>query len=231
MTINNSLSKTTVFNLIILDESGSMSGIENQTLSGCNETLNVIRSTAKEKSDKIRSLVSVYAFQSGSEYPSRYLVKNAKPEEVRDITVKDYHPLGSTPLLDAVGSTLSELKAVASTHENATGIVTIITDGYENSSEHYTWQSVGNLILQLKEIGWTINLIGANIDVEKMAKTINVDNRMAFTADANDTKRMFNDFSRNTKTRMCEYAEEDCNMAMEERIKERKANAKNFFKK
>lgn len=87
---NESIAKTTVFNLIILDESGSMTDAKEQTIAGCNETLNVIRSTAKDNSDKIRSFVSIYAFQSDGNIPSRYLIKNLKPEDVRNVTDKDY---------------------------------------------------------------------------------------------------------------------------------------------
>ena len=55
--------KTTVFNLIILDESGSMEQMTNQTISGCNETLNIIRSNAKTHAETMNSFVSIYAFQ------------------------------------------------------------------------------------------------------------------------------------------------------------------------
>lgn len=223
-------SKTTVFNLIILDESGSMSGIVEQTLSGCNETINVVKSTAEANPDKIRSFVSIYAFQSNPKNPSHYLIKNASAAEVRHITRSDYSPYGGTPLLDAVGSTLSELKAVAATHENSTGIVTIITDGYENASRHYTWQSVGALISELKEIGWTINLIGANIDVDQMAKHINVENTMSFDADEEGTEAMYMELKHNMHSRYCELSEEDASMPMSARLSLRKEKARNFFK-
>ena len=68
--------KTTVFNLIILDESGSMDSLTNATISGCNETLSVIRAAQQQVGDRQRHLVSIYAFQSGA-VPSRYIIKNA----------------------------------------------------------------------------------------------------------------------------------------------------------
>ena len=223
--------KTTVFNLIILDESGSMMSLSQQTVSGCNETLNIIRSTAKANPDTIRSLVSIYEFQSNEQRPSHYLIKNAKPEDVKDVTLDDYKPWGGTPLLDAVGSTLTELKAVAATHENSTGIVTIITDGYENSSHHYTWQQVSKLISELKEIGWTINLIGANVDVEQMGNAMNIDNRMEFVASSQGTTAMYESLRDSWSERMNVIANEDASMPMEERISTRKANSSTFFRK
>lgn len=224
--------KTTLFNLIILDESGSMRHLTNQTIAGCNETINVAKSAAEENADAIRALVSVYAFQNGTDIPSRYIMKNVKAADARHITANDYRPWGNTPLLDAVGSTLTELKAVCETHENASGIVTIITDGYENSSTDYTWAQVAALISQLKELGWTINLIGANIDVDAMAKQMHIDNHMAFQATQEGTQEMWETFNFCGKSRMGSYAAES-RMAMtdEQRKEERKKASKGFFSK
>ncbi len=225
--------KTTVFNLIILDESGSMSGMTQQTISGCNETLNTIRFTAGQNEDSLRSLVSIYAFQKGGPIKSRYLVKNMEAKNVKDITSADYRPFGNTPLLDAVGSTLTELKAVAETHEDATGIVTIMTDGYENSSTQYTWHQVSSLILQLREMGWTINLIGANVDVEGMASSMNIakENSMAYLQTEQGTKNMWASFGASVGARMQEEACMSSSAMPEERLEARKKSAKRFFKR
>ncbi len=228
---NTPMTTTTVFNLIILDESGSMSHLTDATISGCNETLNLIRETAKGPgSAKMRQLVSIYAFQDGGSIKSRYLVKNVKPEQVADITRADYRPLGNTPLLDAVGSTLTELKAVAATHEDATGIITIITDGYENSSRQYSAADVARLISQFKEMGWTVNLIGANIDVESLGAKLHIDNRMSFSHSEAGTKAMWDDFKDNSRARYCEMALE-AEAPMEERNSMRVRSSKRFFKK
>lgn len=227
--------KTTVFNLIILDESGSMGHVRKETLSGCNELINVIKATQQEAGEAVRTLVSIYAFQSGSSVPSRYLVKNADPATVKPLTEKDYRPLGCTPLLDAVGSTLTELEMVSETHEDATGTITVMTDGYENSSKVYDWQKVGELISRFKEKGWTVNLIGANIDVRAMAAYMNVDaeNAKKFTQTGEGSKRMWHDFATrasrliNTEA-MYSIADEDENE--DERKERRKVFSKNFFK-
>lgn len=229
-TANTHMPLTTVFNLIILDESGSMQPVVSQTIAGCNETLNVIRSSAQSHKDKMRSLVSIYAFQDGGPIKSRYIVKNSTPDEVKNITPDDYKPWGNTPLYDAIGSTLSELRTVAATHEDATGIITIITDGYENSSRSYNGPQVARLIESLKEMGWTINLIGANIDVESLGRKFNIDNNMAFTQTAAGTTAMFDKLKNVSACRMEEMACE-AEMPMEERIKERKKKSRGFFSK
>lgn len=226
--------KTTSFNLIILDESGSMDSSRLATINGCNEVLNTIRSLQKEHADTQRYLASVYAFQSGSSVPSRYIVKNYPIADVKDITEKQYEPCGCTPMLDAIGQTLTDLKAIADTHEDAVATVTIITDGYENSSTQYTWQEVHRMISRLKELGWTFNFIGANIDVEAVAKRMNIQNSMAYTSDAAGTKDMFRTFSK--AQRLHEDARiqvEACepNMSREQKIHRRMSHSKTFFKR
>lgn len=222
---------TTVFNLIILDESGSMAGVTNQTISGCNENLNIIRSSAEKHTDNMRQLVSIYAFQSGGPIKSRYIVKNAKPSEVNNITDEVYKPWGNTPMLDAIGATLSELKAVSETHEDATGIITIITDGYENASTNYTWKDVAALIGDFKAKGWTVNLIGANIDVNEMANKVGIDNHLAFASDAVGTKAMFEDLNESWNNRIDNIVCESSLPTAEERLNERLKGAKKFFSK
>ena len=189
------MEKTTVFNLIILDESGSMSPLTQETIEGCNETINLIRSLEEKHGDTQRNLVSVYLFQSNPEVPSRYVYHNQPINEIANMNLDTYRPWGSTPLLDAIGNTPSELIPVALTHEDSTGIVTIITDGMENSSLEFSWGQVANLISQVKKMGWTVNLIGANIDVEEMSKKIQIDNSLAFNASRKGTKNMWKKFN------------------------------------
>lgn len=220
---------TTVFNLIILDESGSMGHVTDATISGCNEVLQSAKNSAIQNEKTQRQLMSIYAFQSGGRRPSRYIVKNENPLDVKEITRKEYVPDGCTPMLDAVGSTLSELLTVANTHEDAVGIVTIITDGYENSSQTYNWSTVARLINRAKELGWTINIIGANIDVDAMSKQLMVDNVMAFKQDAKGTRNMFSGLAGSMAKRSKEYAQEAPGMSIKERIMLRKSKSNDFF--
>lgn len=230
--------KTTVFNLIILDESGSMHPTIEATISGCNETIQTAKLLQRENADIQNSFMSIYAFQSGST-PSRYICKNNAVLETKEITHTDYRPGGLTPLLDAVGSTLSDLQAVASTHENAMGIVTIITDGYENSSREYSYSMVKELIANLKEKGWTFNFIGANIDAATEAAKLNIDNHRQFESTAEGTKEMYDSY----KTRMRDwnraridaearaYSQAAPAKREEEVMKVRRSYAKKFFSK
>lgn len=162
-------------NLIILDESGSMSGVRKQTVTGCNETLNGIRSTAKEDTD-IQQLVSIYCFDTSN---SRYLFRNVPIEEARDLTYNDYCPNACTPLYDAIGYTVTELSKVIG-DSDCVGKVTIITDGWENASQRWNHSSVVELIESMKKRGWVFTFIGANIDVEGTAKGLGITSYLKF---------------------------------------------------
>lgn len=223
--------KTTSFNLIILDESGSMDSSRLATINGCNEVLNTIRSLQKEHADTQRYLASVYTFQSGSSVPSRYIVKNYPIADVKDITEEQYEPCGCTPMLDAIGQTLTDLKAIADTHEDAVATVTIITDGYENSSTQYTWQEVNRMISRLKELGWTFNFIGANIDVDMISSQMHIDNKMVFTSDEKGTREMFQEYNANMDAFESERMNVESNMCPSERKAYRKSRNSSFFKK
>jgi hypothetical protein len=221
--------KTTIFNLIILDESGSMSDARKATIAGCNETINVAKAATAANPDAFHSLMSIYAFQSGGPVASRYLLKNENTSNARHITEKDYEPYGATPLLDAIGDTLSELKTASETHEDATGVITIITDGFENDSHRYNWTQVAKMIAGLKEMGWTINLIGANIDLDTMGNALNIDNRMSFQNSNEGTKEMFDKFQDCVANSYCGYAaiNEDTD-DIQTRRERRKEAAKKF---
>ena len=237
------MEKTTVFNLIILDESGSMQPNTKVTIAGCNENLNVIRSLQKENSDTQRFLTSIYAFQGGNpESPSRYIIKNEPIENVKDITENDYRPWGNTPLLDAVGTTLHDLISVAKTHQDAVASVTIITDGYENSSVEFSPRQVADLIKKVKDMGWNVNLIGANIDVDSLGDMLNIDSKMKFDSTESGTMRAMeelNSCTRSYHANRMSYEKELCelNPCMDEaelkkqKLEKRKMFNKNFFKK
>ncbi len=163
------------YNLIILDESGSMSSVRDETVSGCNETLNSIRIMAKKQPD-IKQYVSIFCFDTTN---SRYIFRNVPVEETRDLTTDDYTPCSCTPLYDAVGYTVTQLRSLIA-DSRSVAVVTIITDGYENASRRWNYSSVVELIAGLKKKGWVFTFIGANIDVEQTARGLGIDSFVEF---------------------------------------------------
>ena len=175
-----------IFNLIIVDESGSMSVIQKQALSGLNETLHTVRLLAKQHTELEQNVTLVF-FDDGHR---NYKYFNTPASETTELTSKDYSPCGCTPLYDAIGEAVSKVNALMTAGDEA--LVTIITDGYENASHEFTLQMVKNLIEKLKAQGWTFALIGTdNLDVESMAHSMAIDEHMAFAEDAEGTEAMF----------------------------------------
>ncbi len=229
---NSETIRTKVFNLIILDESGSMDCVWAQTISNCNETLQTIFSAQKEFYATQDHFISIYTFQDAGPLKSRYLLRNRPIAEARMLTAKDYRPNGCTPLYDAVGETLTDLEAVAETHDDAVASVTIITDGEENSSRRYSGSDVAKIISRLKEKGWNFNIIGANIDVESLAKDLHIDNTLKWEQTQEGTSSMgkkLNESQRSYYRAMAE--EEQMPMSMDEKISRRKMRNKHFFDK
>ncbi len=193
--------KTEIHNLIILDESGSMDCVRKQTISGCNETIDTIRAAQEKFADGQDHYISIYAFQDGTT-PSRYIIKDERIGNARHIDGRSYRPGGMTPLYDAVGETLTDLKAAIGDRETAMGSVTIITDGMENASRHYDLEKVAAMIDSLRELGWNFNFIGANFNVEEVASSLNIKNHLSFEQDEEGMKDMYD---RQDRSRMVYY--------------------------
>ncbi len=173
-------------NLIILDESGSMTCVRNQTISGCNETLNSIRNTAKEHPD-MKQFVSIFCFDSTN---SRYVFQDVPIEKTRDLTEEDYCPNDCTPLYDAIGYTVTQLRRIIE-NSSCAAVVTIITDGYENASRKWNHKSVFELIESQKKKGWVFTFIGANIDVEQTAQSLGINSYSRFEQTDEGMSAMF----------------------------------------
>ena len=168
---------TSVYHLIVLDESGSMGCITRATISGCNETIQTIRMMQEQTIETQRHYVSIYLFDTTK---SRYIIKEEKVDKVREITEEDYRPYAGTPLFDALGFTLTELKRRIEREKDTLGYVTIITDGYENASREYRLETVKGLIDELKEKNVIFTFIGANIDAADYGRRFNINNTMQF---------------------------------------------------
>ena len=200
-----------IYNLVILDASGSMESIYSQALSGVNETLATIR-IAQEEHPELEQYVSLASFSAGERFLNR--IYSAIPiAEARNITSDDYPLLGCTALYDAMGTCISELQQKV-THDDRV-LVTIITDGYENASRTWSGKQIKSLVEELRQMGWTFTYIGADQDVERVAGEIGVRNALRFSANAAETDAMFAKERRSrskfySKMSMCFAREEPC---------------------
>lgn len=161
--------KIKIFNLIILDKSGSMSVIRNAAVDGFNDVLEGIR-VAQAESELQDHYVSLLTFCNCKK---EYIYDCVPVNEVRNLTLSDYNPCCGTPLFDAMGMALSNLVSKVENEKHSTVAVTIITDGEENSSREYNGESIKAFVDKLqKELDWKFSYIGTNQDVEAIADNL-----------------------------------------------------------
>ena len=175
---NGTSTKTQVYNLIILDKSGSMGSIAHAAISGFNETVGSIRAAQEKFKDTQEHFVSLMVFCNCEK---RLVYDKVPVEKVAELTSKDYRPCCCTPLYDAMGISLSALRNDIKDKNDATSVVTIITDGLENASKEYRLKDVKALVEDLtNNEGWTFAYIGTNQDVDKVSEDLSIRNSMAF---------------------------------------------------
>ena len=175
-----------VFNLIIVDESGSMSVIREQAFAGMNETLQTVR-RMQEKYPDTEQRVTLVTFDSEH---TKWHYDNVLAADTKNLDWKAYSPSAATPLYDAMGKAIS--KVSAQIEEGANVLVTVITDGEENSSVEWTLKMIRSMIEKLKKQNWTFTLIGTdNLDVETMAQSFAIDEHLEFCQDEAGTEAMF----------------------------------------
>ena len=176
------MKKASIYNLIIVDESGSMSHLRQATLSGINETINTIRNAQHEFESTQQHTLTLVTFDSGSNRPDvRTLIDNQPISEVTEF--KDYMPNGCTPLYDAMGQSLTKLHGLIKDDSDASAVVTVLTDGLENASREWTASSLRKLIEQLKEEGWSFSYMGSAHDVKEVTDLLSIDNVVEFSHD------------------------------------------------
>lgn len=160
--------------VFILDRSGSMSGLEKDTIGGFNSMLD------KQRNEVGEAVVSTVLFDNENE-----VIHDRVPvEKVPKLTVKEYYVRGCTAFLDAVGGAINHIGNV---HKYARKedvpertLFIITTDGMENASRRYTYGKVRKMIEQQKEkYGWEFLFLGANIDAAAEAGKFGIDEDMS----------------------------------------------------
>jgi uncharacterized protein YegL len=174
--------------VFILDKSGSMSGLETDTIGGYNSMLK------KQQAIEGECRITTVLFNNNYELlHDRIDIKAISP-----ITEKEYQVGGSTALLDAIGMTIHKIgnaqKHTAEDYRAEKVMFAIITDGEENSSREYSAEKVKAMIERQKtKYGWEFIFLGANIDAVQTAGRfgINPDRAMDYLADSEGTELNF----------------------------------------
>jgi uncharacterized protein YegL len=165
--------KTRIFNLIIIDESGSMQSIKKEAIDSVNETIQTIRSDQK-KHDEQEHYVTLVTFNDDV----KTIYKCVPVDEVKELTAENYRPDCCTALYDAMGISLNVLRKKVAEDDKV--LVTVVTDGYENASKEYSGKAIKSIVNELKAKGWVFAYIGANQDVEAVAASISISNTLRF---------------------------------------------------
>lgn len=196
--------KTQVFNVIILDKSGSMESIRQAAVDGFNETLAGIKKAQEKYAESQEHFVSLLTF---CDCEKKYVFDKVPVAEARKLTLDDYEPCCCTPLYDAMGFTLTTMRNHVRKVDDAVVVVTIITDGYENASKEYTGAAVKKLVEELKGEGWTFTYMGANQDSVEVAFNLSIRNSRNFEATSSGTARVM---GKDTSTRMNFFGKLHC---------------------
>ena len=180
-------SKKNVYNLVIMDKSGSMGSIESAAIEGFNDVLSGVRKLAKDYADTKDQKMSLVLFDTSS---MDEVAWNADPEKVEFLNHETYRPCACTPLYDAMGKYLTKLEKEVG-DQDASVMVTVITDGEENSSTDFSLKDIKELVNRLKDKGWSFAYMGTDHDVDSVSVDLSITNVIKFEKNLEDTKRAF----------------------------------------
>ena len=179
--------------VFIIDRSGSMSGQESDTIGGFNSMIQ------EQKAKDGEAYVSTVLF----DHEQEVLHDRVKLSEIQPMTSKEYYTRGSTALLDAVGGAIDH---IASIYKHSSQqeipehtIFAIITDGYENASNNYSYEKVKSMIEHEQEkYGWEFLFLGSNIDAIGEASKIGIQASRAvnYMPDSQGTERVYESVGR-----------------------------------
>lgn len=155
--------------VFILDRSGSMGGLEKDTIGGYNSLIE------KQKKEEGEALVSTVLF----DHEQEVLLDRVPLDKIKEMTEDEYYVRGCTALLDAIGGAIHHIGNI---HKYAREedvpektIFVITTDGLENASKRYSYRDIKKMIKRQEEkYGWEFLFLGANIDVAKESDRLGI---------------------------------------------------------
>lgn len=203
-----------VHNLIILDESGSMFGIKEQIIRGFNEIVQTVKHVEEEYPEQEHFITFITFNGLGI---TEHLF-NARVKNLKAIDGDSYNPDSSTPLYDAIGHGLSRVKKIVEDKKKVDVLVTIFTDGEENSSKEYTGEAIKKKIEELKNKQWTFTYTGTDHDVYRSANSLSIGNVVQFNKDDSAMDLVF-------------QQEREARFIYSEKIRSKKNKGEDFYTK
>ena len=224
------IEKTKVYNVIIMDRSGSMWDIQKPAIMGFNEVLGGVKAARTKYAETQEQYITLVLFDSEA---IDEVYWNADPAKAEHLTTATYVPGACTPLYDAMGRTLTKLEKELKGDENHSVLVTVITDGYENDSHEYNLAAVKALVEHLKDEGWSFAYMGTDHDVQGVSISLSITNVVKFEKTAEETVETFKK-ERRARERWAEeeylYSMNCPEASCEDRIRAKKERAKRYYK-
>lgn len=159
--------KSRIHHVIVLDKSGSMGAYRSETVEMFNGQVEQIRNLGDEYDD-IEHRVTLTLFNQ----EVQHVFTNRDPSLIDEYTVAGYRPQGYTALHDAVGQTIARVREEVGENEHV--LMTVITDGQENSSQEYSWDTVRDVIEEITAKNWTITYIGTTEETMRQGRQMGI---------------------------------------------------------
>jgi uncharacterized protein YegL len=164
--------KKTIYHFVI-DQSGSMSGSEGQTIEGFNSQLKTLQQLKSENTEN-EYIVSVTYFED----EVTDIVQFKAIEHIQMLSRENYKPGGLTALYDGIGQSIDAIRKKYDSEikqDLATVVMVILTDGGENASKFYTQFQIAEMIKELDKTGrWTFSFLGADLDAAEASNNLNI---------------------------------------------------------
>ena len=173
--------------VFIIDRSGSMNGLESDTIGGFNSMI------AKQQKEEGEAIISTVLFDDKTD-----VIHDRVPiRDVKNLTEEDYRVRGCTALLDAVGGAIDHIgkihKYAREEDRPAKTLFVITTDGLENASRYYSFKDIKRMIERQKEkYSWEFLFLGANIDAIKVAANMGIGKDRAANYNCDETGTALN---------------------------------------
>jgi len=175
----------------ILDETGSMQSVKEQTINGFNEYIKTL------KSEKSASDIQFAMTKFNSERVE-IVYDGVNLKEVQPLNQDTYHPRALTPLYDAIGRSIGALEKKVNSKKKQNVLMVIQTDGHENHSKEFSRNGIFNLIDEKKKAGWTFAFLGADQDAWLAGQKLGLDKGNVISYDSKQTESVFANLAQST---------------------------------
>jgi len=181
---------------LLLDRSGSMQSVKDDTIGAINAYLATLRASGED----IRFSLVMFDSEFGGGMDLQKFCVAKKVGEVADLMPYDFMPRGHTPLIDATCTTIQAVAGALGKRKDTKVVMAIQTDGAENASREFSWNGLKSLISEKEAEGWEFNFMGCGIDAYAQGARMGIsrEKTIAYGKNRLATHAAFTETARNT---------------------------------